>query len=125
MIENIKEILEKHKKWINNDSDGEMADLQGVNLQNADLLKANLLKANFQKAILPIFSRWYVSSILIDDKHIVKIGCKQKSIDEWDYFFNNSDEVFETERDTEEFKRIHSHYLAMKAYLNNMYPNNI
>ena len=34
------------------------------------------------------------------------IGCKERTISEWKEFFYNSDEVIETPRDNEEFKKI-------------------
>ena len=45
----------------------------------------------------------------------VKIGCKEKSIPEWDEWFA-SDDVYSTKRGTEQFKRIHAQYLALRAY---------
>ena len=33
----LKSILEKHKKWLNDEPDGEQADLRWANLQEADL----------------------------------------------------------------------------------------
>ena len=42
MINNLKEILEKHLKWVNNESDGEQANLVGANLEEANLVGANL-----------------------------------------------------------------------------------
>ena len=33
----LKTILDKHKKWLNNEEGGERADLRGANLQDADL----------------------------------------------------------------------------------------
>ncbi len=45
-----------------------------------------------------------------------KIGCEEKTVEEWDLFFN-SNEVFETKRDTDEFKQIQATYNAFKAYL--------
>ena len=54
---NIKKILEKHTKWLNNEADGEMAnliwaDLSGANLSKADLSGANLIWADLSKADL-------------------------------------------------------------------------
>lgn len=42
MNEKIKNILKKHKDWLEGESDGERANLRGANLQNADLQGANL-----------------------------------------------------------------------------------
>ena len=55
--EKLKEIIEKHKKWLDNEKDGEKANLQDANLQDAnlrgaDLRSANLWSANLQRADL-------------------------------------------------------------------------
>ena len=50
--EKLKEIIEKHKKWLNYEKDGEKADLQGADLRNADLQGANLQSADLQGANL-------------------------------------------------------------------------
>jgi hypothetical protein len=47
----------------------------------------------------------------------IQIGCKQKTIEEWDLFFNSEDEL-ETKRGTQEFKQIQAVFEAYKAYLN-------
>lgn len=72
MSDKLKNIIKKHKKWINGQKGGELADLgaanlrgvdlkgvdlrcanlRGADLQYADLREANLLKANLQKADL-------------------------------------------------------------------------
>ena len=57
MNEKIKDILKKHKDWLEGESDGERADLQNANLrfanlQNADLRGANLQGANLRGADL-------------------------------------------------------------------------
>ena len=50
--EQLKEILEKHKKWLNNEDDGIRADLRGANLSGADLRYATLRYANLSGANL-------------------------------------------------------------------------
>ena len=50
--EKLKEILELHKKWLNNEEDGKKADLRGANLTYADLRGANLRGADLEKADL-------------------------------------------------------------------------
>jgi len=55
--EQLNEVLEKHKKWLNDEPDGERAnlrgaDLQGANLWGADLWGANLWGANLWGANL-------------------------------------------------------------------------
>ena len=88
------------------------ANLSGANLIGANLSGANLIGAeNIETAYLPIFCKWTPS--IIGNK--IKIGCKEKTIEEWDYFFS-SNETFETSRDTEQFKQIEAVYLAYKAY---------
>ncbi len=48
----LKEILEKHRKWLSKEEGGEMADLGGANLRGADLRGANLSDANLSDANL-------------------------------------------------------------------------
>ena len=49
---NIKEILEKHMKWLKDEKDGERANLSGANLSGANLSGANLTGANLSGANL-------------------------------------------------------------------------
>ena len=51
-------------------------------------------------------------SILIVNKSI-RIGCKTKTIDEWEDFFKSS-EIYETDRDTPAFKEIYKAYKVAK-----------
>jgi len=89
------------------------ADLRSANLYSANLYSANLRSAdNKETAYLPIFCRW--SHSIIGNK--MQIGCKEKTIEEWDAFFS-SDEVYETQRETEVFKQIQAVYESYKAYL--------
>ncbi|WP_296683392.1 pentapeptide repeat-containing protein [Flavobacterium sp.] len=100
------------------------ADLSSANLRSADLCSANLSSANLssadlssaknkEKSHLPIFCKW-THSIKGD---LIQIGCKEKTIEEWDSFFK-SEEVYSTERDTDDFKQIQAVYESYKAYLN-------
>ena len=50
--EQLNEILEKRKKWLNDEPGGERADLQRADLQGADLLGANLWEADLLGANL-------------------------------------------------------------------------
>ena len=50
--EQLNEILEKHKKWLNDEPGGEGANLWGVNLREADLRRADLQKADLREADL-------------------------------------------------------------------------
>ena len=50
--EQLNKVLEKHKKWLNDEPGGERADLQGANLQAADLQGADLQGADLRGADL-------------------------------------------------------------------------
>ena len=50
--EELKEILDSHKKWLNDEPDGKKANLSGANLRYADLSGANLRFANLSGANL-------------------------------------------------------------------------
>ena len=52
MIKNLKEILEKHQKWIVGAADGKRANLRGANLYGADLRGADLYGADLYRADL-------------------------------------------------------------------------
>ena len=90
-----------------------LANLRSADLSLADLSSAKLRSAeNKKEANLPIFCKWNHS--IIGNK--IQIGCKQKTIEDWDGFFA-SEEIYETERNTEEFKQIQAVYESYKAYL--------
>jgi hypothetical protein len=71
------------------------------------------LVKNKEEANLPIYCKWIHS--IIGNK--IQIGCKTKTIKEWDMFFA-SEKVYSTQRNTEEFKQIEAVYESYKAYLN-------
>lgn len=52
-VKKIKEILDKHTKWLNSKEGGECANFQGENLQYAEFQGADLRYANFRGAELP------------------------------------------------------------------------
>ena len=93
------------------------ANLRGANLRSANLRSANLYNANLrgaknkETAILPIFCKW---SYGIKGDLII-IGCKQKTIEEWDIWFNSNEE-YSTSRGSDEFKQIEAIYNALKSY---------
>ena len=92
------------------------ANLSGADLSGADLSGADLSRAeNKDTAKMPIFCKWNAS--IIGNK--IKIGCQEMTIEDWDSFFESSEE-FETKRNTEEFKQIQAVYLAYKAYLTHL-----
>jgi hypothetical protein len=100
------------------------SNLIGANLSNSDIRYANFIGSNLidadlsnaknkEIAYLPIYCKW--SHSIIGDK--IQIGCKEKTIEEWENFFN-SDDVLVTERNTYEFKQIQAVFEAYKGYLN-------
>ena len=50
--EQLNKVLEKHKKWLNDEPGGERADLRGANLRGANLWGANLRGADLRGANL-------------------------------------------------------------------------
>ncbi|MGE9191049.1 hypothetical protein, partial [Escherichia coli] len=74
---------------------------------------ANLYNANLSNAKIPLICKW--SFGLKNDE--IFIGCKSKSINQWDEFFN-SNETYSTQRGTNDFKQIQACYEAVKAYKN-------
>ena len=88
------------------------ADLSRVNLSGANLSGADLSGADLSGADLPIYCKWYVT---IKD-NTINIGCENKSIPEWEDWFNNSTEEFSTKRDAGDFKRIKAMFYAYKTY---------
>ena len=50
--EQLNEVLEKHKKWLNDEPGGKRADLQGTDLRGADLWGADLREADLRGANL-------------------------------------------------------------------------
>jgi Pentapeptide repeats (8 copies) len=89
------------------------ADLRSANLSSANLDSADLRSVkNKETAYLPIFCKW--SHSIKGDK--IQIGCKEKTIEEWDLFFAST-KIYSTKRNTDDFKQIEATFLAYKAYL--------
>jgi len=92
------------------------ANLSNADLSNADLSGADLSNAeNKELACMPQFCKW--SHSILGDK--IQIGCKKKTIEEWQYFFNSTEE-YSTKRGTDEFKQIQAIFESYKAYLNHL-----
>lgn len=53
--EELSVILDKHKKWLNNEEGGEKADLRGAYLSGADLRGANLRGAYLDRSSWPLW----------------------------------------------------------------------
>jgi uncharacterized protein YjbI with pentapeptide repeats len=49
--EEIKQVLDLHREYLENEAGGEYADLRGANLRGANLRGANLRSADLQKTI--------------------------------------------------------------------------
>ena len=90
------------------------ADLRNAGLSNADLSNADLSNADLEKLViqLPNICKWYIIYNEYNDKKL-NIGCKSKTIKDWDKWFKTSD-VFETNRDTNEFKLIELAFETIK-----------
>jgi len=86
------------------------ASLDGASLDGASLVGASLVGAR-----LPIYCRWPVTHTVAPDL-LVHIGCKSKSVSDWDAWFAGSDE-YDTQRDSDDFKSIRASYLAVRAYM--------
>ena len=116
----LKQILELHKKWLNNEDGGKRANLRGADLRGADLSGANLSganlsgadlsRANLRRADLRDADLWNTIGNQVEvltfqtNKYTVvicqdrlQIGCKNFSQSEW---FNFSDDEI-TEMDSE------------------------
>ena len=92
------------------------ADLRSANLRSANLRSANLRSAkNKETAYIPLNCKWGFSI----KGDLIVIGCKEKTIEQWDGFFNSND-IYETRRGTEQFKQIEAVYKACKAYLQHL-----
>jgi len=94
------------------------SNLSGSDLRYSDLRYSNLSGSNLSGAknkdlaYIPIHCKW-PTSIKGD---LIQIGCKEKTIEQWDLFFASNEE-YSTKRGTDDFKQIHAVYLAHKAYL--------
>ena len=97
---NLKQILELHKKWLDNEVGGKRADLRSADLRGADLSGADLSGADLwdvtgnKQEIFTFQTNKYPVVIYQD---LIQIGCKNFSQSEW---FNFSDDEI-TEMDTE------------------------
>lgn len=102
-------ILDKHKKWLNNEEGGERANLEkanlegakleGADLEGADLERANLERADLRGADLrganlrgathslkrlKSISGFEYPIVIIDD--VIKVGCKRHNHEKWKSF---------------------------------------
>ena len=66
--EQIKGVLDKHKKWFNNAEGGERADLSYANLSRADLSYANLSRADLSGAKGMLLAAEYMARVFSCDE---------------------------------------------------------
>ena len=112
------------------------ANLRDANLRDANLHEANLRDANLHAANLSdtnlrdakhvtMHSRWEVS-FTESPSLVVHIGCKTKSIAEWDAIFERIGEsmnialsMFESPElgSNDDARKIRANYMAIRAYL--------
>ena len=64
----LKEVLDKHLKWLRSEDGGERADLSGADLSRANLSGANLSRANLSDTILANISWLAYIGIIPDSK---------------------------------------------------------
>ena len=69
--EELQEILDKHKKWLNDEDGGEKADLRGANLSYADLRGANLRDADLDYSCLPLWCGSLLANM--DDRQVKQL----------------------------------------------------
>ena len=90
------------------------ADLSGADLSGAKLRHVDLSGSDTTNTRLPIYSKWDFSI----ENDSLNIGCKTKTFSEWKKWFEESEEEFSTERNTEDFNRIQAMFYAYEAYYN-------
>ena len=96
----LKEILAKHKAWLNNEDEGERADLSSADLSSADLSSADLRHANLSYANLRHADLRFLQSAngkelacmnagkyqVVLSKESIAIGCKLFTVEKWKEF---------------------------------------
>ena len=85
--QDLKDILDRHGKWLRNEEGGERADLSCANLSYAnlsyaDLRSANLRSANLSSANLVLFQFQKHQAFYTSDGTL-RIGCHVMPITEW------------------------------------------
>ena len=78
--EQLKEILAKHKAWLNNEDGGERADLSSADLSSADL--RFLQSANGKELTCMNAGKYQV----VLSKERIAIGCKLFTVEKWKEF---------------------------------------
>ena len=136
---NLKQILELHKKWLNNEGGGKRADLSGADLRSAylggaDLRRADLSGADLSGANLSGANLWNTignqvevltfqtnkyTVVIYQDR--IQIGCKNFSQSEW---FNFSDcEIAEMDSEALDWWYTHKQHVKIWCEMVNSYSN--
>ena len=144
-VSDLQKILQEHKEWLLISSEGRRADLQGADLRRADLRRADLQEADLQGAdlrradlrradlrradlqgaegIIRIESQYTYQSYgyYYNNQLRVRLGCFDRTIEEWDSDFWNNEEEFP--KDLPEGKNRLMIYNFIKEWLleNNIY----
>ena len=96
----LKEILAKHKAWLNNEDEGERANLRSADLSYADLSYANLRSADLCYADLSYADLRFLQSAngkelacmnagkyqVVLSKERIAIGCELFTVEKWKEF---------------------------------------
>ena len=89
----LKAVLDAHKKWVLDQEGGSRADLRGADLSRADLSGAYLRRADLSRAYLKIHSLEVFTGLydyqcwaFVSDAGVpwVRMGCLWHSLEEWD-----------------------------------------
>ena len=131
---NLKQILELHKKWLNNEGGGKRADLSGADLRSANLRRADLSGADLSGANLSGANLWNTignqvevltfqtnkyTVVIYQDR--IQIGCKNFSQSEW---FNFSDcEIAEMDSEALDWWYTHKQHVKIWCEMVNSYSN--
>ena len=133
----LKQILELHKKWLNNEDGGKRADLRGADLRGADLSGANLSGADLRGAYLSgadlsgadlwdvtgnkkeifTFQTNKYTVVIYQDR--IQIGCKNFSQSEWFNF--SDDEISEMDSGALHWWCTHKHHVKTWCEMVNSY----
>ena len=123
----LKQILELHKKWLNNEDGGERADLLDANLRSANLRSADLRGAYLSGADLwdvtgnkkEIFTFQTNKYTVVIYQDRIQIGCKNFSQSEWFNF--SDDEISEMDSGALDWWRTHKHHVKTWCEMVNSY----
>ena len=85
----------------------------GGNFLGGDFLGGNFRGGNFRGGLMMPNCKWVYGQ---DCEGRIIIGCKKKTLEEWDVWFSGTEE-FDTKRGTEDFKKIQACFEATKAYI--------